>query len=647
MSNHAARWQFKEVHLGEFKLHIAIDFGTDGLGIAYAVHDEVFVHTKWKSNRNREAVTDKPKTIILFDEKGERQAFGVDAKYTYMNLGPDAQREWMLFDRFKMSLFEDNVHNSNSVSISDTLTATNGKSYPSEKVFIAAYQYIAERSQKWLMHEKSLQAKKDEIQWIITVPAIWNDHAKDKMKEWAIKAGLVNPKIDNQCKIVYEPDSASLAMQYELKRQQIDNDEKQDLEGEQESNKYLAFSKGDKYVLVDAGGGTVDIACHEVLSDGHNGEYGVKEILHPSGGAWGSCYIDDEYVKLLETIFSKEWMDALKTKYPAVFTELVDEFQKAKETFFTDTETAKHDVELPSDFINFMLEKVDESGDDEQEQLEDIISKAVINNKRNLIKLEDERLEIDDSVWQQMFDRVLNPMIAHIRTLLHKPEMRRNCKYICLAGGFSASLYFQHRIQQEFGPQSRYNLMAIIPQKPILAVVQGAAYFGIVENYIKARVLKYSYGFGTAKEVETAMKTGVAEKWIEANSYFDRAFQTHLVDGLFSVVVAKGQQVFTGQYFSGKVDKNPAEKFTDLHLLCSDRQDPKTVMDSKEIGSIRIYHNPRDWRIKQVGIEYHFYDTMIEIYVFPEGKKHLKQKVKIKYSEISDAYNANMLCKNK
>ena len=57
---------------------------------------------------------------------------------------------------------------------------------------------------------------------------------------------------------MYEPDCASLQIQHEIKNK---NDEKND----------ASFNKGDKYILVDAGGGTVDVACHEII-----GEFGVK-----------------------------------------------------------------------------------------------------------------------------------------------------------------------------------------------------------------------------------------------------------------------------------------------------------------------------------------------------------------------------------
>ncbi len=47
------------------------------------------------------------------------------------------------------------------------------------------------------------------IQWILTVPAIWSDKAKYKMEFWSKKAKLINKNIYSHLRIVYEPDCAS------------------------------------------------------------------------------------------------------------------------------------------------------------------------------------------------------------------------------------------------------------------------------------------------------------------------------------------------------------------------------------------------------------------------------------------------------
>ncbi len=76
--------------------------------------------------------------------------------------------------------------------IRGTLIATDGYECPSEIVFVAALKFIKTRAleivaDKYKMVERGI----DEIQWVLTVPAIWTDKAKHLMKTWAVKAGLI------------------------------------------------------------------------------------------------------------------------------------------------------------------------------------------------------------------------------------------------------------------------------------------------------------------------------------------------------------------------------------------------------------------------------------------------------------------------
>eukprot|EP01083_Nonionella_stella_P151567 484459_1 len=109
------------------------------------------------------------------------------------------------------------------VEIKDTLTATNGKTVKASIVFVAVFKHLQKQAKRYLKRNKLSRGlfktlTDKDWQWIITVPAIWNDTSKYKMRQWVIDAGLVDPNIDGQCKIVYEPDCASLALQYEINR---------------------------------------------------------------------------------------------------------------------------------------------------------------------------------------------------------------------------------------------------------------------------------------------------------------------------------------------------------------------------------------------------------------------------------------------
>lgn len=54
------------------------------------------------------------------------------------------------------------------------------------------------------------------------------------------------------------------------------------------------------FMLVDAGGGTVDVTVHKI----DNGK--LKEVVPPSGDAWGSGKVDEEYGTFLERLFGTE-----------------------------------------------------------------------------------------------------------------------------------------------------------------------------------------------------------------------------------------------------------------------------------------------------------------------------------------------------
>lgn len=123
----------------------------------------------------------------------------------------------------------------------------------------------------------------EDIQWCITVPAIWDEEAKHEMTICAEIAGLVQGP---HCKdltasphpaiIVLEPDAASLYCQ-------------------QKSD--FLLGDGDKFLVVDAGGGTVDLALHEKVGPPCN--MTVREVAPSSGGLCGATYVDDGFFKFL------------------------------------------------------------------------------------------------------------------------------------------------------------------------------------------------------------------------------------------------------------------------------------------------------------------------------------------------------------
>eukprot|EP01084_Bolivina_argentea_P111080 198300_1 len=73
-----------------FKIHIAIDFGTDGCALAFAYNNKVTVYNKWNTKKRQRRV--KAKTQILLNEKNEIVAFGDNAKIIYSGLTGDEKK---------------------------------------------------------------------------------------------------------------------------------------------------------------------------------------------------------------------------------------------------------------------------------------------------------------------------------------------------------------------------------------------------------------------------------------------------------------------------------------------------------------------------------------------------------------------------
>lgn len=68
---------------------------------------------------------------------------------------------------------------------------------------------------------------------------------------------------------------------------------------------------GSQYMVVDCGGGTVDVTIHEVLGEG-----GLKEVEAASGDAMGSVAVDEKFENRLQEIFGEKFVETFKRKRP-------------------------------------------------------------------------------------------------------------------------------------------------------------------------------------------------------------------------------------------------------------------------------------------------------------------------------------------
>ncbi|XP_060559261.1 heat shock 70 kDa protein 12B-like [Ruditapes philippinarum] len=181
----------------------AIDFGTTYSGYAYSFKDsyktdplKIFSNT-WTDGCG--ALTLKQPTCALFDGNGKFHSFGYEAEDKYAKLASsDKHIGWKYFRHFKMSL-----HNKPNLSLKAKLRDDQSKLMKAIEVFAASIKYLKDHlihklTESSGVNETSVNDKQsqkagiltNDILWVLTVPAIWSDSAKQFMRTAAEQAGI-------------------------------------------------------------------------------------------------------------------------------------------------------------------------------------------------------------------------------------------------------------------------------------------------------------------------------------------------------------------------------------------------------------------------------------------------------------------------
>ena len=434
-----------------YSIFAAIDFGTTYFGYAF--------HIKVKGGLTQDILgngrgKEREPTCLLLKPDKTFAALGYKAvEEFYNNLDTDEQKSHYYFRQFKMRLYE------KKLSRMSDLSDENGNLMNALEVFSVA---LLEIKQNILKHmNQSTAAPKtidaDDIDWVVTIPAIWTDEARQFMREAAAKAGL------NRTKLVLEPEAAAL---YAIEKPLC-------LGKEFTAEKFSPYTK---YLVADIGGGTVDMCVHEILDEGQ-----IRELYRATGCDAGGCSVNQEFLLLFKNIFGASTIDTFRQKYPHQYRELETQIEQKKCSFEQNTEALT--FTLPTEII-----AVYESQNEENETLENMISKLDLEDTVKY-KSKGNRLQFLSSVVKKLFDSSVNSIIARLTVILTDCSEER-IKFILLVGGYSQSDYLRSRIEEAFP-----DLKIIHVEDGRLAVMKGAVMAATKPHFIKERRSRFSYGF--------------------------------------------------------------------------------------------------------------------------------------------------------
>ncbi|KAK3100280.1 hypothetical protein FSP39_017450 [Pinctada imbricata] len=441
----------------------AIDFGTTFSGYAFAMRhnflkDKANIHTtNWIAPSGGITSLKTPTTLLLNPDKSFN-SFGYDAEAAYTSLSEDDKHEnYFYFRRFKMSLFDRDKRLTRETKLKDMVGK---KELPALEIFTHSIRYLKDHLLKRL-ENSGMKTLPGDIMWVLTVPAIWDDPAKQFMREAAEKADILG----GQLKIALEPEAASVFCQV-LPIEKLEGADSVGLR---------CFSPGSRYLVLDAGGGTVDITVHEVQRNGS-----LKELDCASGGAWGGIYVDQMFKEMLEDIVGKGVLEGFALANTSDYIALFHQFEAKKRNIPNDP-SEKVTIKIPQTLIE-MFE------DDETGAFHRAIMESRYKDSLTLVK---DKVRISNECFRSFFKEAADSIVDHVRNLLNSPKVK-GTKNILMVGGFSESLLLQRTVRDAF-PDCR----VIIPQEAGLCVLKGAVIFGYRPKTIIGRVAKCTYGIAS------------------------------------------------------------------------------------------------------------------------------------------------------
>ena len=383
----------------------------------------------------------------------------------------------------------------------------------------------------------------------------------------------VNP---DKLSLALEPESAALYSQENV-AEQIKSDPSA-----------AVISRPTEYMVIDIGGGTVDITVH-VEVDG-----GIVVENIPTGNAWGGTQVNEAFSQLLQKLvqdpgYEKFLASDNCSKQKALVNSVLYEEFEGQKILFGQCQTEEIAVNLfkIARFYEKELQNINMSG----------------------VEYEDDTLYIDKKVIEsQLFGPALDGIITCTLEAIEENKYKVSTLY--LVGGFGGCKYVHEKIkdamEKVYNPKGRH-CQVFIPSSPQLAVATGAVMWCRNPEKIKARRSDATYG------IETNI-TFDPDKHDEYYKYYDDEDSCYRCRFFFHVFLEKGKlankdEVITTAVLPASqsstqititiystsdlgvqyvVDKNGKSTVTEIGRLVIDIPNPDNLLREKRIIDVTM-----------------------------------------------------------
>ena len=466
-----------------YEVVVGIDFGSSGSGFAYSFFDK---HKIIHGQIYGASVDYKVPTEIILDDDNYTIQFGADCIKFLKEKGLEVGN---YFKGIKMHLYENK---------STIIAQNSGKELPLQLVIQKVLEKIKELAIKEISKNRPyLEKETEKIKWVVTVPAIWNEHQKSIMMKSCIEAGLINKNTDKSLFFALEPEAASL---YCSINKEIDRNH---------------FKTGEYYIVCDLGGGTGDIVAHLVGSNNY-----LNEISPSCGGNFGSNEIDKSIFKdIILKLFGCHDFNTFYRKYKK--NNNGDDDENDKGELYNDWSEMEREIK---DFKEgATIEKIEKNEKysvnfslfqdifEDDVDINDLVKEyndniyddnLLLSAKKNKKKW---ILELPYKIIYNYMKTQSNSICQIINDITSKEEI----KTLIFVGGYCSNEILLKLIKDGLNKIITY----LQPSNPSLAIMEGAVLFGMEPSKINIRKSKYTIGKAISNVWNDKIHSGKGEKY--------------------------------------------------------------------------------------------------------------------------------------
>ncbi|KAL7746261.1 hypothetical protein RI367_008402 [Sorochytrium milnesiophthora] len=289
------------------------------------------------------------------------------------------------------------------------------------------------------------QLNKHNTAWCFTIPVNWKADALEVMREAAYEAGMIESVHSELLKFCEEPEAAALTCL-------------------EDSN--VKLSPGQSFLVVDAGGGTVDLFLCRV-----GGNSQLDEITVGEGDFCGASFVDARFLRFLQENLGDEAFEELtmssSAKMSRAWGDMESNWESKKRSFKGAHHMEEYDqLSFPALLYNAIPQEY----------------KDILSEKQDGV---DYALRITPQEMQSFFD----PVVQRIKEMVVR-QLQLNdgrvIEYIFFVGGFGSNQYLQDQIMST--PQVRQRVRhSMQVAQPESAVLRGAVRYGFNRSRIRTR----------------------------------------------------------------------------------------------------------------------------------------------------------------